>query len=157
MSDQTERPGFMRRVLSGVFGVSRPPAPDPSPRVAVVARPCGCGEDHPTDLAAALFGQRKPVPPSVEVSSREWVVAFADKVTPGSVINIPRSDVDRLALRVLEVREHDVGGEFERAVTFLAVDVADASQPFSPTLSVHQGLRIAVSAPDSPAGLGGAR
>ena len=148
-SETSQRPNLLRRVLAGMFRASRPPVPPEMP----VSAPCACGKEHEVPpVLEALFGRARP---SVEVSSREWYVAFADKVTPGNVINIPHSDVARLALRVLEVRRHE-DGEFDgHAVTFLAVDVADASQPYSPTLSVHTGLRIAVSAPDSPAGLGG--
>lgn len=149
MSDQTDiRPGLMRRVLAGVFGLNRPSVSRPG-----MVR-CGCGGEHdvPVGLAAILTAARNA---AAEVDGREWVPAFADRVKPDDVINIPRSDVAGRALRVLEVRTHD-GEEFGGAArTFLAVDVADASSVFSPTISIHTGVRIAVAAPDSLADMAG--
>jgi hypothetical protein len=141
-------------VFAGVFGFPRPRKPAPQSLPCA----CACGEDHdlPPALAAVLAQRRAGPEASPEVSARDWAPAFADEVRQGQVINIPRSDVAGLALSVLRVRTHEEGGEFGgAAVTFLAVNVADPSMPVAPTLSIHAGLRIAVSAPDSLAGMGG--
>ena len=123
MSDQTDtRPGLVRRILKFTFGFNRP-----VPQGESVT--CPCGNDHavPPMLATILASAQGRAASSAEVSGREWEPAFADRVKPNDVINIPRSEVAGRALRVLEVREHPEGGEFEHAArTFLAVDVADA-------------------------------
>jgi hypothetical protein len=143
------RPGLLRRV----FRRRADSAGLPRVEAVPLPVPCPCGEEHevPPVVAAVIASARRAAFPGAEVAGREWVVAFADAVKTGDVINIPRSEVAGFALRVLEVRVH----EEAEAVTFLAVDVADASVPFSPSLSVHTGVRIAVSAPDSLADLAG--
>lgn len=147
------RPNLLRRMLATLrIGPSRP-----VPQQAGVSS-CACGGGHelPSAIGVLVARARSRDAAAREVAARDWVPAFADEVKPGQVINIPHSDVSGFALSVLKIRTHGEGGEFNgAAVTFLAVDVADPSVPFSPTLSVHTGLRIAVSAPDSPADLDG--
>ena len=160
MTSQTDtapaavRPNLLRRMLATLrIGSSRP-----VPQQAGSSS-CACGEspEVPPMLGALLARARSRDDAAArEVAARDWAPAFADEVRPGQVINIPHSDVSGLALSVLKIRTHGEGGEFNgAAVTFLAVDVADPSVPFSPTLSIHTGLRIAVSAPDSLAGMAG--
>lgn len=159
MTSQTDtaptatRPNLLRRMLATLrIGPSRPVPQSAGPSS------CACGEspEVPPVLGALLARARSRDAAAREMAARDWAPAFADEVKPGQVINIPHSDVSGLALSVLKIRTHGEGGEFNgAAVTFLAVDVADPSVPFSPTLSIHTGLRIAVSAPDSLAGMAG--
>ena len=159
MTSQTDtapaavRPNLLRRMLATLRIGSSRPVPQPT---AVSSCACGESPEVPPVLGVLVARARSRDAAPREVAARDWAPAFADEVRPGQVINIPHSDVSGLALSVLKIRTHGEGGEFNgAAVTFLAVDVADPSVPFSPTLSIHTGLRIAVSAPDSLAGMAG--
>lgn len=150
MTDQTKtRPGYLRRMFALTFGFKRPPAPP--------AACTDCGEAHEeSPLAAALkaaFG------PSEAVTSRTWAPAFARKVKSGDVVNIPRSELARVALSVLEVDRHeDPEDPLHGSVSLLAVNAADpGAEPIAATIPGVAAVRIEVSAPDSPADLGGAR
>lgn len=118
-------------------------------------------EAVPLPVLLGALGLRAAAGPPQEQglsASREWVPTFADRIGVGDVLAVPAGVLARreVEARVMEVRRHPeaVEGVLGPLVTLLLVDPA-SGEVFSPTVSVHQGFRVAPAVPDSPAALGG--
>lgn len=105
---------------------------------------------------AAKQGTASSAPSPV---SRAWSPMFADKISTGDLVGVPAGMFGRSEreLKVCEIREHAGNSEDPLAPyrTLLLMDTT-SGEVFSPTVSAHQGFRVAPAVPDSPAFLGGA-
>jgi hypothetical protein len=99
-----------------------------------------------------------PAPADSAPTSREWTPMFADEINVGDLVGTPAGMLGGTAreLRVCNVREHTGAPEdlLRPYLTLLMVDTT-SNEVFSPTVSVHQGFRVAPAVPDSPAVLSG--